>query len=115
MNEYIKILFDPHFQWHKHICSHMKRAGFCAFDIAVNVYLVDQDLQDLKTKWKTKSAFTSLIDIYPDNAEYTIDIMVSDFISILEHIMNKHMIQWQIRHLYFLLAGGSFPATYLAS
>ena len=93
----------------------MKRAGFCAFDIALNVYLADQDLPDLKTKWKTKSAFTSLIDISPDNAEYTIDIMVSDFIIILEHIINKYMIQWQMRHLYFPLAGGSFPAAYLAS
>ena len=93
MNEYIKILFDPYFQWHKHICSHMTRADFRAFAIAVNVYLVDQDLQKSKTNWKTNSAFTSLIEIYPDIAEYTIDSMVSDFIIILEHRMNEHMIQ----------------------
>ena len=108
MNEYIKIFFDPHFQWHNQICSHAKRAGFCAFNNAVIVYLMDWDIQDLTTNWKTNSAFALLIEIYPDNAEYKIYSMVSDFISIVEQIIHKNTIQWRTRHLHFALVIDSF-------
>ena len=75
---------------------------------------MDGYLQDLKTNWKTNSTFALLIEIYHHDTNYTIDSMVSDFISIVEHRMNKNMIQWRTHHLHFALAVQSFPAVYLA-
>ena len=55
------------------------------------------------------------IDIYPNKEEYTIDVMVGDFISIVEHYMNKFLTQWRARHLPFILGGNDQPATYIAN
>ena len=46
--------FDKHLQWHKKICPKSNRPGFRAVDMGVNLYIVNRDLQDLKTNWHRK-------------------------------------------------------------
>ena len=55
------------------------------------------------------------VRLYPDTIEYKKEDMVSDYLSILEHRMNKHMLQWKKRHLPFVLGGDSLPAAYFAN
>ena len=55
------------------------------------------------------------IDIYPNEEEYAIYDVVSYFLSIVEHCMNKYLTQWRTRHLPFVLGGDDQPATYIAN
>ena len=112
---YIHLFFDKHFQWHKQIDKKSKRAGFRAFDMAVNTYVMNQDLEKLKSNWRAEDAFAEFIRNYPTESSYSIDNMANDFFGIVQQRMNKHMLQWRSRNLYFALGGDILPAAYLAS
>ena len=105
VRSYIDEFFNKHFQWHKQICSKSNRASFRAVDMGVNLFVMNRDLLDLKENWRNKVSMAPFIQLYPDDAEYKIHDMVSDFFHIVEHRMNKHLTQWKKRHLPFVLGG----------
>ena len=107
--------FDKYLQWHKQICPKSNCAGFRAVDMGVNLYIMDRDLQELKTNWHTKEYMLPFIEQYPEMTEYKKEDMVSDFLNIVEHRMKKHMSQWKQRHLPFVLGGDALPAAYFAN
>ena len=115
VHAYIKEFFDKHFQWQKRICTKSNRPGSHTVDMGVNLYIMHRNLYNLKDNWRTKESMSEFVQMYPDNTEYKIDDMVSDFFHIVEHRMKNYLTQWKSRHLPFVLGGDSYPAAYLAN
>ena len=87
---YIKSWWHPHFQWQKHIDPRSKTPGFLAVHMAIHFYVQDRDLNDMMDNWRDDAHFKQFIDSFPQDAEYTADKLVNDFLKQAKLIHTKH-------------------------
>ena len=107
---YIKSWWHPHFQWQKHIDPRSKTPGFLAVHMAIHFYVQDRDLNDMMDNWRDDAHFKQFIDSFPQDAEYTADKLVNDFLKQAKLIHTKHFSQWRDKYLHLALGGDAIPA-----
>ena len=112
---YIKSWWHPHFQWQKHIDPRSKTPGFLAVHMAVHFYVQDRDLNNMVNNWSDNVHFKQFIELFPQDAEYTADKLVHDFLKQAKLIHTKHFSQWRDKYLHLALGGDAIPARCLSN
>jgi len=78
--------------------------------MAIHFYVQDRDLNDMMDNWRDDAHFKQFIDSFPEDAEYTADKLVNDFLKQAKLIHTKHFSQWRDKYLHLALGGDAIPA-----
>ena len=77
--------------------------------MAIHFYVQDRDLNDMMENWRENAHFKQFIDSFPQDAEYTADKLVNDFLKQAKLIHTKHFSQWRDKYLHLALGGDAIP------
>ena len=73
-------------------------------------FVQNQDLQHVKQNWKTNPLFSAFLQTFPENADYTIEKLVSEYFKRVEDRHTKHFKQWKEKYIHLALACDELPA-----
>ena len=101
---FVRSWWGPNFQWNKRNDPLTNQPGFLARHMAVRYYVQHRDLLDISSNWKTNEHFTKFIATFPQNDEYTIEDLVSKYLTRVMERHTKHFTQWKDKYIHLTLA-----------
>ena len=79
--------------WHKLIEHETGAPGFLAVHMSVHYFVQNQDFEEMRVNWRTKSEFHKFVTEFPINSSYSIDNLVHGFLKLSEDYFHKHFAQ----------------------